>query len=142
MNIIKFFALLLVVLSGTMYAAENVSAFEIQVEQTKIPGGMGATGSLGATGAQQKAENAMSGEKVKETSFVTDHDLAKEIYKVIRDDRTISSDSKIKIIVTVFNGKVTLSGVVVNQAEKDRAGLLATQVNKLKSVVNDIKVTK
>lgn len=143
-NLINFFAVSLIVLSGTMFAADAPSALKIQVDQTKTPNGIsGATGAIGGTGAAiQKAENVIPGDKAKESAFITDHDLAKEIYKAIRDDRTITSDSKIKIIVTVYNGKVTLSGVALNQAEKDRAELLANQVNKLQGVANNIKVAK
>lgn len=147
-NLINFFAVSLIVLSGTMYAVMDApsapSAPQIKIDQTKTPNGIsGATGAIGGTGAAlQKAENVIPADKAKEAIFITDHDLAKEIYKAIRDDRTITNDSKIKIIVTVYNGKVTLSGVAINQAEKERAELLANQVNKLKGVVNDIKVAK
>ncbi len=76
------------------------------------------------------------------TAFVSDQDLAKEIKQAIKDDRIFSTDSKIKIQVTVFNGKVTLSGDVKNEEEKARAEILATQINKLKGVVNNLRVVK
>lgn len=145
-NVINFFAVSLIVLSGSaLHAAQNTSGIQVQVEQTKTAGVTGALnspyGSTGLSGAAgSDAVDVIPGEK--SGTFVADHDLAKDIYKAIRDDRTISSDSKIKVIVTVFNGKVTLSGDVINEAEKARAELLANQVNRLKGVVNNIRVVK
>ena len=133
-NLIHFFAISSIVLLGASLEA----AIDAQVNQTKTQTTMQQSAPQGAM--QQSSVNAKGATGA--TAFVSDQDLAKEIYKAIRDDRIFSSDSKIKIQVTVYNGKVTLSGDVKNEEEKARAEILATQINKLKGVVNNLKVVK
>lgn len=140
-NLIHFFAISSIVLLGASLEA----ATDAQVNQTKTQTTMQQSAPQGAMqqSAPVKAVDMPSGAKgATAIVFVSDQDLAKEIYKAIRDDRIFSSDSKIKIQVTVYNGKVTLSGDVKNEEEKARAEILATQINKLKGVVNNLKVVK
>jgi hyperosmotically inducible protein len=49
-------------------------------------------------------------------------------------------DPAAPIRITVVNGKVTLSGVVLNQADKDAAGLRANTVPGVFSVTNNLQV--
>lgn len=134
-NKLFFSTLSSVMLSGALLAANaNEGTLDVQFDQIKTESPL-----LNPNSSLPKPETMTNGTK---DAFVSDHDLTKEIYKAIQDDRTISADSKIKIQVSVYNGKVTLSGDVINQAEKDRAELLANQVNKLKGVTNNIKVVK
>lgn len=135
-NKIILTALSCLLLSGTctLQADANQGTFDVQVDKTKTDAPL--------HDSTLPKPDTMTPDASKKEGFVSDHDLTKEIYKAIQDDRTISSDSKIKIQVSVYNGKVTLSGDVINQAEKERAELLANQVNKLKGVTNNIKVVK
>ena len=147
-NLIHFFAISSIVLLGASLEA----AIDVQVNQTKtqtpiqsVP--QDATHQSVHQGAMQqsaptKAVDLPAKGATATAAFVSDQDLAKEIKNAIRDDRIFSTDSKIKIQVTVFNGKVTLSGDVKNEEEKARAEILATQINKLKGVVNNLKVVK
>lgn len=156
MKKIFILSLVSVVLSAESYALpqkSSTASLELQVDQTKVltPNAdvKGATaidpvkamGVTGATGAI-KTPNAIPSTALNEKQFTTDHELADAIYKAIRNDRIFSSDSKIKIQVSVYNGKVTLTGDVSNEAEKARAELLATQVNRLQSVTNNLKIIK
>ncbi len=142
-----------------MLASTASAAIEVQVDKTTIPGQTMQNGQtrLPADKLNQKDLNlpadkmntpkpvdinSNQGEKANDANFVPDHDLSKAIYKAIRDDRIFSTDSKVKVIVTVFNGKVTLSGDVTSQAEKERAELLANQINHLKGVTNNIRIIK
>jgi hypothetical protein len=158
-NVINFFAVTLILTAATLSAATTTTptqgGIQVQVDQTKtgtplLPNGQVDTKKIPAdinlnktTDTKIKAVDINTpADANKDAAFVTDHDLTKDIYKAIRDDRTISSDSKIKIQVTVYNGKVTLSGDATSEAEKARAELLANQVNKLKGVTNNIRVVK
>jgi osmotically-inducible protein OsmY len=153
-NIINFFAVTIFT-AATLNAATTTTpaqgGIQVQIDQTKtgtplLPNGQVDTKKIPADINKTDATKAIDINTPADTStghdFVTDHDLAKEIYRVIREDRTISGDSKIKILVTVYNGKVTLSGDAISDAEKARAELLANQANKLKSVTNNIRVVK
>lgn len=120
-SLIQFFAVSSIVLLGASLEAADTK-MQAQVTQTKTT----MSGVTGATGA----------------AFVSDQDLSKQIYKAIRDDRIFSTDSKVKIQVTVYNGKVTLSGDVKNEEERKRAEILATQLSKQGSVVNNLKIVK
>lgn len=138
-NLIHFFAISSIVLLGASLEA----AIDVQVNQTKTQTPIQSVPQDAIhQSAPLKAVDLPNARGATAIVFVSDQDLAKEIYKAIRDDRIFSSDSKIKIQVTVFNGKVTLSGDVKNEEEKARAEILATQVNKLKGVVNNLKVVK
>jgi len=138
-NLIHFFAISSIVLLGASLEA----AIDVQVNQTKTQTPIQSVPQDAIhQSAPVKAVDLPHARGATAIVFVSDQDLAKEIYKAIRDDRIFSSDSKIKIQVTVFNGKVTLSGDVKNEEEKARAEILATQVNKLKGVVNNLKVVK
>lgn len=159
MKKIFILSLVSVVLSAESYALpqkSSTASLELQVDQTKVltPNAdvkgataidpvkaMGVTGATGATGAI-KTPNAIPSTALNEKQFTTDHELADAIYKAIRNDRIFSSDSKVKIQVSVYNGKVTLTGDVSNEAEKARAELLATQINRLQSVTNNLKIIK
>lgn len=138
-NLIHFFAISSIVLLGASLEA----AIDVQVNQTKTqaPIQSAPQGAIQQS-APVKAFDLPPARGATAIVFVSDQDLAKEIKNAIREDRIFSSDSKIKILVTVFNGKVTLSGDVKNEEEKARAEILATQINKLKGVVNNLKVVK
>lgn len=142
-----------------IFTSTAFAAIEVQVDKTTIPGQTNTSTSqrlpadkLNSNGTALPADkintpkpvdiNSNEGEKAKDANFVPDHDLSKAIYKAIRDDRIFTTDSKVKVIVTVFNGKVTLSGDVTSEAEKERAELLANQINHLKGVTNNIRVIK
>lgn len=156
-NMIHFFTAACIVSSFALNATlPSQTGLQVQVDQTKSstsPNSSGtmtdgvnvpkpATGPTEPTTPLKGTDLPNTPEDAKKGEFISDHDLAKEIYKAIREDRLFSNDSKIKIQVTVYNGKVTLSGDVKSEAEKARAELLANQLNKLKGVVNNIRVVK
>lgn len=149
-------SIILSAISFVAISASSYGAIEVQVDQIKtaaqpvkttngIKNGQNPTNSNPTdvnapkgTIEDQKPVDVIPDQKSE--PFIKDHDLTKAIYDAIRSDRLFLNDSKQTIQVTVFNGKVTLSGIVKTEAEKKRAEFLATQINKLNKVTNDIKV--
>ncbi|HRD56327.1 MAG TPA: BON domain-containing protein [Parachlamydiaceae bacterium] len=148
-NIFIFSAIFLSSLSLNSYAAIEVQVDQIKSTEEAVPSSTIKNGQIPTNGqipengknpTAPKPVEVLPEDQRQAEPFIKDHDLSKAIYDAIRSDRLFANDSKLTIQVTVFNGKVTLSGAVKTQAEKERAEFLATQVNNLKKVTNDIKV--
>lgn len=86
---------------------------------------------LSATACSSTAEQESTGEFF-DSSLIT----AKIKARLVDDPVT----SAFNIKVNTYKGKVQLSGFVNNPAEKQRAGLIAEQVEGVKTVINDLIV--
>ena len=70
----------------------------------------------------------------------SDNDIAQNIRSEISNDNTLSHEAKM-VQVAVNNGKVTLSGNVQNNGEKNKIDDLVHQTDGVSAVSNDITVT-
>jgi len=69
--------------------------------------------------------------------YVDDKTITAKVKTDLYKDPTVKGT---QVNVTTFQGTVQLSGVVENQAQKDRAGEIAQQVKGVQSVRNDLVV--
>lgn len=70
----------------------------------------------------------------------TDDEMAQKIRWAIRDNKNISSLAK-TTEVSVKNNNVTLTGTVVDEAEKNKIASIVRQIQGVKSISNNITVT-
>jgi osmotically-inducible protein OsmY len=69
--------------------------------------------------------------------YVDDKSISAKVKTALYRDSTVKGT---QVNVTTFQGVVQLSGFVENQAQKDRAGEIAQQVQGVQSVHNDLVV--
>ncbi len=69
----------------------------------------------------------------------TDAQLAKEIREQVQKDPTLSTTAK-KIAVSATNGRVTISGTVLNEMERARVTNIARKIAGEDNVITDLTV--
>lgn len=101
--------------------------------------GQGAAAAPDNTGANKAANRGATADQQKENK--TDRELTRQIRRVLRDDKSLSTYAR-NVKIVAQRGKVTLKGPVRSEAEKQAIENAATQVAGAGNVTSEISIAE